>query len=352
MSSLSVCMIVKNEEKVLNRCLQCVQKFADEIIVVDTGSTDKTIEIAKKYTKNVYFFDWKDDFSLARNYSVKFATCEYIMWLDADDVITDKNIAKINQLKNKLIAETYMLKYQIAFDENDNCTFEYFRERIVKNCSNAKFVGFVHEVIIPFGRIEYLDVAIEHRKIEAVRDTKRNLKIYKKNINNGVIFNQREQFYYSKELFYNKYYKKTISNLKKFLKMQNKFLPNIIDAYITISDCYFYLNDLKNSKKYLIESMNTSPPNALVCCKLGFIYIQENNYKNAIFWYKTALNCQKNKKSGEFIENDYFDFIPYLQLSFCYYYLNDYENFVKYHKKAKALKPYDKAILNNEKFVK
>ena len=66
---LSVCLIVKNEEKVLERCLACAKKFADEIIVVDTGSTDKTKQIAKKFTNFVYDFKWCDDFSLARNFS-------------------------------------------------------------------------------------------------------------------------------------------------------------------------------------------------------------------------------------------------------------------------------------------
>ena len=73
---LSVCLIVKNEEDVLNRCLECVSKIADEIVVVDTGSTDKSKEIAKKWTNNVFDFEWKNDFSLARNYSISKATGE------------------------------------------------------------------------------------------------------------------------------------------------------------------------------------------------------------------------------------------------------------------------------------
>lgn len=352
MAKLSVCLIVKNEEKVLERCLNCVKKFADEIVIVDTGSTDNTIDIAKKFTDKLYFFKWKDDFSIARNYSFKMASGDYLMWIDADDVITDENIKKINKLKQNLVAETYMIKYQIAFDENNKPTFEYYRERIVKNCPNATFVGFVHECIVPFGRIEYLDIAIEHKKIEHTRDTKRNLNMYKKQIKNGKTLNERELFYFSKELFYNGYYRQAIINLKKFLKMPNQFLPNTIDAYIFLSDSYFILNNLELAKKYLIESINIIPPNAQICCKLGNIYIKQNSYENAIFWFKTALNSQKNGMTGAFIQNDYYDFIPYLQLSFCYYYLNDYENFKKYHLKAKALKPNNKSILNNEKFIK
>ncbi|MEG0091522.1 MAG: glycosyltransferase, partial [Oscillospiraceae bacterium] len=86
MVKISVCMIVRNEQAVLARCLDCVKHFADELIIVDTGSSDKTKEIAGQYTDYVYDFLWVDDFSAARNYSYSFATGDYIMWVDADDV--------------------------------------------------------------------------------------------------------------------------------------------------------------------------------------------------------------------------------------------------------------------------
>ena len=95
-------MIVKNEEDVLARCLDCVKKFADEIIIVDTGSADKTKQVAKKYTDKLYDFSWCDDFSKARNFSFSKASMEYCMWLDADDVVEDEDIEKIQKLKKEL----------------------------------------------------------------------------------------------------------------------------------------------------------------------------------------------------------------------------------------------------------
>ena len=351
MQKLSICMIVKNEEKVLERALKCVAQFADEIVIVDTGSTDNTIEIAKKYTKNIYNFDWNNDFSVARNYAFSKAESEYLMWLDADDVIDKNNIKKLQELKKHLTKDTYMLKYKVAFDQNNNCTFEFFRERIVKNCERAKFCGFIHEAITPFEDVEYLDIAIEHRKIEVKNNKNRNLNIYRQQLKNGKIFSARDMFYYAKELYYHGYCTKTISTLKKFLKMPNKFYPNIIDAYLTICDCYIIKNNLKKAKQNLLECFMLNSQNAIVCSRLAEINIRENDYKNAIFWYKNALNCSKNEKTGEFIQNDYYDFIPYLQLSFCYYKLNDLKNFVKYHNLAKKIKPNDKSILHNQKYV-
>ena len=97
--TISLCMIVKNEEKVLERCLKSVSEFVDEIIIVDTGSEDKTREIAGKFTKKVYDFPWRDDFAAARNEAFSRATMDYCMWLDADDVVTDENRKRICCLK-------------------------------------------------------------------------------------------------------------------------------------------------------------------------------------------------------------------------------------------------------------
>ena len=87
MATISLCMIVKNEERVLERCLECLKDIVDEMIIVDTGSTDSTKEIAKKYTDKIYDFEWIKDFSAARNYSLSFATKDYIYCADADEVI-------------------------------------------------------------------------------------------------------------------------------------------------------------------------------------------------------------------------------------------------------------------------
>lgn len=99
MPTLSLCMIVKDEERVLARCLDSVRKAVDEIIIVDTGSTDQTKAIARKYTEAIYDFDWVDDFSAARNFSFSKATMDYLLWLDADDVITPENLCALLDLK-------------------------------------------------------------------------------------------------------------------------------------------------------------------------------------------------------------------------------------------------------------
>ena len=87
MPTISVCMIVKNEGQYLRQCLESVKIFADEIIIVDTGSTDKTKQIAEQYTNKIYDFVWIDDFSAARNFSLSKASKEWIFVIDADEFI-------------------------------------------------------------------------------------------------------------------------------------------------------------------------------------------------------------------------------------------------------------------------
>lgn len=90
MISISLCMIVKDEEESLGRCLESLYQLVDEINVIDTGSSDQTKKIARRYTNRIYDFKWIDDFSAARNYAFQKATKDYILWLDADDVLLEK----------------------------------------------------------------------------------------------------------------------------------------------------------------------------------------------------------------------------------------------------------------------
>ena len=105
MATISVCLIVKNEETVLGRCLDCLKEIADEIVIVDTGSTDRTKEIAAAYTNQIYDFTWIRDFSAARNFAFSKAQMEYIYSADADEVLTEVNQKKFLQLKQALLPE-------------------------------------------------------------------------------------------------------------------------------------------------------------------------------------------------------------------------------------------------------
>ena len=141
-------MIVKDEEDVLERALSSITDIADEIIIVATGSTDMTKEIAAKFTDKIFDFEWCDDFSKARNYSFSKATQDYCMWLDADDDLLEADQKELMKLKETLSPETsvVMMRYNTGFDNDGKPTFTYYRERLLRREDQFYWEGFVQEV--------------------------------------------------------------------------------------------------------------------------------------------------------------------------------------------------------------
>ena len=100
MPSLSLCMIVKDEEEMLPDCLKSVKEWVDEMIIVDTGSTDKTIDIAGSFDAKVLNFEWVNDFSAARNFALSHVTSDYVLVLDADERLGPGSGSKVRQVIN------------------------------------------------------------------------------------------------------------------------------------------------------------------------------------------------------------------------------------------------------------
>ncbi|MDD2627702.1 MAG: glycosyltransferase family 2 protein [Clostridia bacterium] len=351
MIKISLCMIVKNEEKTLDKCLKSAERISDEIIIVDTGSTDKTKEIAKKYTQKIYDFKWVDDFAKARNYSFSKASKEYIMWLDADDVILEEDIIKIVKLKKQITEDVdmVMMKYNTSFDENNNPTFSYNRERIFKKEKGYIWEGRIHEVVVPSGNIIYSDAAICHKKV-SVGNPKRNLNIFNKMIAENHTFSAREQYYYARELYYNKEYVKSIEEFRSFLDSNKGWKENNIEACLNMANCYKALESKEKYLMVLLESFKYDTPRAEVCVEIGKHFFDLEEYQKAIFWYKIAVECKLNDISGGFIAIDSYKYIPYIQLCVCYYRLGDIKKSIYYNKKAGEEKPNGKEYLFNKNY--
>ncbi|MDE6504500.1 MAG: glycosyltransferase family 2 protein [Clostridia bacterium] len=345
--SLSVCLIVKNEEAVIGRCLNCVCKFADEIIVVDTGSTDNTVEEVKKFTDNVCFFRWCDDFSAARNFSLEKAEGDYVMWLDADDVITDENCKKIRELVEGADFDMAFLPYAAAFD-GDAPTFVYYRERIFKRSKNYRFSGAVHEAVAPEGNIVYSDAAVYHKKVKN-GEPLRNLSIYQSRIAKGICLDERSEFYYGRELLYAGMYRESIAVLEHFLN-GGGWAENKLEACLNVYRAYTAIGDKKNAMDYLLRSFLFAPPRSEACCILGEYFAEQNDVKSAIYWYQNALSCNNAEKEGGFVNLDYGGFIPDIQLCVLYDKLGDFERANAYNEAAGAIKPHSESYLYNKRY--
>lgn len=176
--TISLCMIVKNEEQFLEKCLNSVKNLVDEIIIVDTGSVDKTKEIAKKFTDKIFDFVWCDDFSVARNESLKHATGDWILILDADEVIAEHDFALIQKAILDKNSNGYIL-HQLNYTNDthpravkvNNPNFNYAIispiTRLFRNSKNIYFDFFVHESVDPSlmkmnSKVSGLSVAIHH----------------------------------------------------------------------------------------------------------------------------------------------------------------------------------------------
>jgi glycosyltransferase involved in cell wall biosynthesis len=181
-ASVSMALIVKNEERVLGRCLESIRGAVDEIIVVDTGSDDGTKRIAQTYTDKVFDFAWRQNFGAARQFAFDQATSDWVAWIDADDVVLRAD--RIKPLLASAPPEVcgYSWRYIYASDPAGNPILEFWRERCVRNDGTFRWVGRVHEVLVPQRPcvdLQNHDVIVEHHPDPERGNLKqgRNLKI-------------------------------------------------------------------------------------------------------------------------------------------------------------------------------
>lgn len=164
--TLSLALIVRDEEQTLGRCLDCVAGAVDEIVVVDTGSQDATMTVAHRYTDQVHRFTWVQDFAAARQYAFDQAHGDWVGWLDADDVVL--GATEMRRLAAEATSDVGAIywPYVVAWDTYGNPTCQFWRERLVRNDGSYRWQGRVHEVLVSqlSWRAQYSDdVVVEHR---------------------------------------------------------------------------------------------------------------------------------------------------------------------------------------------
>jgi glycosyltransferase involved in cell wall biosynthesis len=297
-------MIVKNEEKVLERCLNSVKDAVDEMIIVDTGSTDKTIEIAQKFGANIYHFDWIDDFSAARNHSLKYATCDYVLVLDADEYIEDTSNLKKDISSGK--------DYYILEIKNIMNTYEVFSHkaiRLFKNHINIFYKNRLHEILNVNDSNTYYSKGYSHTAIyhtgylEEIKKEKdkinRNYNILRKEIKeNPDSFN----YYNLGVTLYNKKdYKEAIDMLQKAYPLSiNK--PYIHSLILYLSDCFTELGAYEKSIQLLLDAIRAYPTYTDFHYFLGNIYFQLDYLRDAEICYKKCLTLGKPKGYSKSID--------------------------------------------------
>jgi len=285
--SLSVCMIVRNEEHCLARALDSVKDLADELIVVDTGSTDRTKEIARTYTDKIFDFVWRDDFSAARNFSLSKASGDWILVLDADEVIAHEDHDTIRALLNQeyvayafpqisythditqynytplVMSNPLHKKYQQyvhSFSGYISCNII----RLFRNHVNIRFVGAVHESVDAScrekGEVLKTDLWIHHYQFERGADALREkqlryLKIYEHHLgeypDKARAYRDIASVYYT----YTTQYEKAIDYFKKSLALNNKNKK----TYVGLGLCYAKVNKLRDALCVFDQGLHVFP---------------------------------------------------------------------------------------------
>jgi len=239
---LSIVYIVKNEEVMLEDSLKSV-KGADEIIVFDTGSTDKTLEIAKKYTDKVYSeYEWNDNFAEARNLACDKATGDWILSMDADWRLEDGGIEKIKEQIKDAKEDAFYLKL------NSN---GHIHNLLVLFRKHLRYQGEVHECIMSDNKAE-TDITINYLSSPS-RDPERNLRILQKSKKNS-----RNLFYLSKELMDHKKYQEAIDSFYDYLKIAT-WNEEMAEAYLCIAKCHWWLYEGQKAREVCIHAIRCNP---------------------------------------------------------------------------------------------
>lgn len=353
MSSISLVMIVKNEERVLGRCLDSICDLVDEIVIVDTGSEDQTVEIAGKYTKHIYSYEWTNDFAAARNFAFQKAGKEYTMWLDADDIIFPEDREKFLHIKESLShkPDSVLMPYVLGRNPYGQITSSLKRNRLVKTSRGFQWKGAVHEYLEVHGTIIEVDICITHLSVKS-KKTDRNLKIYEQLEQQQKQLSPRDLYYFGNECFEHGLLEKCLKLYREFLDTNAGWQEDCIAAIDRAAEALLQLGRTEEAEELLFESFKYDIPRANISCKLGYIYFSKSLYHQAIYWYKAAAECdlERVKETGALVNYAYYTWLPHIQLCVCYDKIGKKELAYCHNEMARFYNPTNNLVLQNKQY--
>jgi len=342
--TISLCMIVKNDEAVIERCLNSVSDLVDEIILVDLNSSDRTLNLATKFTNHIHSFDSTQINEESINYLFSLATKDFLFWLKPSEVILDENRLKFLQLKQTINSNTMK---NLSLNFNLNSLTDQLLTRILcrentisMNRENFNELSLTDPVLIS---------DIEITILPYTNDNKINLIVYEKMINHDVQFSPRDLFYYAKALSDDNHYDKAIEYFLKFLRTNQTFEEHNILACNYIANCYHHLNLNELEQTWLLKALQYGKSHPETCCRLGYLFLEKNNYNSAIYWYKEAI-LNKNNERLKSCNPSCSTWLPHLQLAVCYDKVGKYELAYNHNEIALKYFPTHPSILSNRTY--
>lgn len=344
MKSLALVCIAKNEEAHVKRFLESFLPHVDHVYLTDTGSSDRTIEIAKEVGGEkitIKHFKWIEDFAAARNFASEGVKEDYILWSDFDDSLNDNNNFDEWRRTSLGLADMWLATYNYALDKSGNSVCSFSRERIYKNNFGFYWKCFAHEglqIDKPMNAQLVTLWSIDHLRTpdDLEKDKGRNLRIFEANKSKG--FDSRMQYYYGKELFEAGKIKEaiealTLASARKDLEPHDRTL------------CFQYLCYALTIENRLVEAINMAHSGLLVApgraeffCIVGDCYVKMEQPGNAIPWYEAAKACTPMPEKGftGFIyqHKQTYTHYPRLQLARIYVHTGQYEKAVSESEKS------------------
>jgi len=341
-------MIVRNEEINLDKCLNSIGDYVDEIIVVDTGSKDKTKEVAYKYTDKVYDFDWVDDFSKARNFSISKATNDWILVLDADEFLIHFDKLQVQDFisHNEKAIGRIKIVLNFSYDEKPQ-EIQKSRERIARlfNKKYYKYEGLVHEQIVPLdGNIkiaENVNISVDHigymaTEVKRKNKWERNKKLLEKSIEENP--NDPYLYYNLGKIYYlTKNYVDAINMFERSMKYDLDYkLEYVKDLVLTYG--YSLLNMQKYEEALEVLKYESYYSNlADYYFLIGLIEMNIGKFGEAIDNFKRTIG--KNEKV---IGTS--SYLAYYNIGVIYEVLGNIEQALSYYQKCGEYAPVTKRI--------
>ncbi|REE84489.1 tetratricopeptide repeat protein [Paenibacillus taihuensis] len=360
---LSLCMIVKNEERTLARCLDSVKGLVDEIIIVDTGSTDTTKEIALRYTSNLYDYTWTRDFSAARNESLRKATGEWILVLDADEFVEQENHDKLRSFISQADASLprgYLLTIMNMTGQNEesmNGLLQSSAARLFPNSPDLYYTRPIHEQLTyTYGEVECIpmEFTIFHsgytdETVARKEKSKRNMEIFDAIQRDGDELDPYYDFTLGNEYANAGEVKKALECYERAYKRSDlslNWIPHCSDFMVTN---YLLIHEYSKANQMIQTGLKRWGGYSDYHYYSGFLYeslgfhdLAKTSYLKAIEIEETA---NQSGRSATIIRSQFANVFPSRGLAQLYYNEQNFARSVYYLSKVLNHTPDDAAVL-------
>ncbi len=300
-ADISLCMIVKNEERVLGDCLASAKPYFRQIVVVDTGSTDRTREIALEHGAELYEFPWTDSFSEARNESLKYAKGRWLFWMDADDTLPVASGESILQAALQAPPQVHGFVVPVQFvDEGIGAGTRVDHVKLIRNLPDLEFEGRIHEQILPSlrkhgGEIARLDAVVMHSGYDTsdegqarkrLRDEKLlMLDLQERPDHPFVLFNLGMTAHYTRQ------HEEAVTWLERCLAVSRPEESHVRKAYALLAVSLRELDLAEESKATLLKGLETVGHDPELHFQAGLLLTNLGEYDEAKSHY---LQVQSN----------------------------------------------------------